>query len=130
MISLVRFGWPFFPSFTFMTLLPKSGDRDVFKLAFHCWRQFSFNRNVEKFSVKNLISLLFKCNLLSFKCLVGSILLSCERNEIFLSVHIGIRQWFTSFALLFNSSSLEHRQAQIQCYCHFSKMLLDLLLLF
>ena len=68
--------------------LCKSGDIDAFKLVFCCWRQFSFTRNLEKFSAKILIPLLFKCSFLSFKCLLGSMISSCKKNEIFLSLHI------------------------------------------
>ena len=84
--------------------LSKSRDIDVFKLVFCCWCQFSFAKNLENFSAKILIPLLLKCSLLSFKCLLGSILSSCERNQIFLSLHISTRRRFTSFALLFKSS--------------------------
>ena len=85
--------------------LSKCRDLDVFKLVFRCWSQFSFTRNLEKFSAKILIPLLLKCSLLSFNCLLGSMLSSCERNEIFLPLHISTRRRFTSFALLFKSSS-------------------------
>ena len=62
---------------------------DIFKLVFRCAYQFSFTRSPEKFSTKFLVPLLStKCNLLSLKCLIGSILSPCERNEIFFSLHI------------------------------------------
>ena len=85
--------------------LSKSRDIDVFKLVFPCWHQLSFTRNLETFSAKILIPLIFKCSLLSFKCLLGSMLSSPERNQIFLSLHISTRRWFASFTLLFKSSS-------------------------
>ena len=89
-----------------MTFLSKSRDIDVFKLVFRCCRQFSFTRNLEKLSAKFLILLLLKCSLVLLKCLLGSMLSSCERNEISLSLHISTTQQFTSFAWLFKSSSL------------------------
>ena len=86
--------------------LSKSRNIDVFKLVLRCWCQFSFTRNLEKLSAKILIPLLLKCSLLTFKCLLGSMLSSCEGNEIFLSLHIRTSQRFTQFALFLKSSSL------------------------
>ena len=86
--------------------LSKSRDIDIFELFLRCWRQFGFTKNLEKFSAKILIPLLLKCSLLSFKCSLGSMLSSCERNEISLSSHISTRRRFTSFALLCKSPSL------------------------
>ena len=55
--------------------LCKSRDINILlKLVFCYWRQFSFTRNLEKFSAKTLISLLFEYNLLLFKCLLGSVI--------------------------------------------------------
>ena len=86
------------------SFLFKSRDIDVFKLVFCCWCQFSFTRNLEKFSAKILIPLLFKYNLLLFTYLLGSIPSSCERSKIFLSLQISTRWRLTSFAS-FKSSS-------------------------
>ena len=108
-------------------LLSKSRDIDGFKLAFICWLQFSFAKNLEKFSSKILIPLLFKCNLLSVMCLLGSILSSCEKNEIFLSLQVSSRRIFASFALFFHSPSLETMPDTVTVLLLLLKMSLDLL---
>ena len=100
-----RFFYPLFGVSQLWLFLSKSGDIDVFKLVFPCWHQLIFTRNLEIFSAKKLKPLIFKCSLLSFECLLVAVLSSSERNQIFLSLHISIRRWFASFALLFKSSS-------------------------
>ena len=90
-LSFGRFSWSFIRSFTAMTFFSKSRDRDVlFKLVFHWWRQFRFIRNPEKFSAKNVIPLLFKFNFLSFKCLLGSILLYVKGMKYSFPYTVGI----------------------------------------
>ena len=79
---------------------------DVGKSIFCCWCQSNFVKNAEKVSTKTLTPLKFKCNLLSLRCLLESILsLSlCETNGIFLSAHINSKRLLTSVALLLRLS--------------------------
>ena len=76
---------------------------------------------------RKILFKLFKCNLLSVMCLLGSILSSCEKNEIFLSLQISSRRIFTSFSLLFHSSSLETMPDTVTVLLLFLKTSLDLL---
>ena len=75
-------------------------------LPFRYWRQFSFVKNPEIFSAKTLIPCLLKCNLLSFKFLLGSMMSLWQRNDIFLSLHIKTRRLLTSVVLLSSLSDL------------------------
>ena len=68
-------------------------------LLFRCWREFSFVKNPEIFSAKTLIPCLLKCNLLLFKYWLGSMISLWERNSIFLSWQIKMRQLLTLVAL-------------------------------
>ena len=54
---------------------------DVVKSIFCCWCQSDFVKNAEKFSAKALTPLKFKCNLLSLRCLLESILSLCENLD-------------------------------------------------
>ena len=51
--------------------LSLSRGKDVFKQMFHYWCQFSFSKNLELMSLKNLIPWLFTCNLLPFNRFLG-----------------------------------------------------------
>ena len=77
---------------------------DVGKSIFCCWCQSNFVKNDKKFSAKTLTPLKFKCNLISFRCLLESILSICEMNGIFLSAHINTKRLLTSVALLLRLS--------------------------
>ena len=100
-------------------LLSKSRDINLFKLVFRCWCQFSFTKNLEKFSAKILILILLKCSLLSFSCLLGSILFSCKS--------LVLDGNSLPLPCCSNRQNLVQCQIQLQCYHHFSMILLDLL---
>ena len=79
-----------FLSMTFFLLLV------TIKLCQKCWKSFCKNFNTVKFK--------FKCNLLSLRCFLESIISLCAMNGIFLSAHINTEPLLTLAALLLRLS--------------------------